>query len=168
MTEKFVDILRITGAVVSRQRVDRSNTNCLSASLVEVGATLGTGNPVFNAKRFGRVIGETESGTTPPSQLLSVVQRGAETLDMKVSGIIVNPSFLEYCEVAHEMESLIRRVTGVQQITQPHIRIMAKQSGGIWHTHAETDTGSIKRQQRIKDLENNGWGNAMVIEFQRK
>lgn len=166
MSERLLGIFRKKGAEFSRHCADRSNTSCLSASLAEAGAELGTGRPVLNVKRFGREIGETERGTTPPFDLLGVVQRGSRKLGMKVDGVLVNPSFLEHCEVPEGMEDKIEQVTGKHTVQKPHVRILAKKAEGTWHTHAETDTDSSRR--RIEEMENDGWISAMVIRLRKR
>lgn len=168
MTEVFKNIFRNTGAMVSRRCADRSNTSCLAASLIGIGAELRVGNPVFNVKRFGRNIGETSEGMVLPSELLGVILRGADRLSMEVNEVVVNPSFLEHCHIPSGMEQVIRHATGTQQVARPHLRVMAKRVDHEWYTHAEADTGSPNSQRRIDELEKDGWISPMVVDFRRK
>lgn len=177
----MINIVERTKTIIHRDRLDdirttadEKNIFCFFASLYEI-ASLAKGTQLMpprienvwveHVQRFP----EFDQGTVPISLVLDVMSKYCLEIGLNIKRVLVNPSLLDKVIVPFSLKEKIITVTGTQQISALHVRIMAQQDNmGTWHTHAETDAGDEKSKARFETLNKIGWKiTGMIIEFEK-
>ena len=164
--EKF---LRDVAIIATRTQADRTNRSCLTASLAEAAITIGT-RRIVQLNKLNQSMGVGKDGNTLITKLFEHLQNGAETLDLEVTRVIANPSFLNHCDNYKNQSIIVTEATGTVTLPPPHIRILSNEyKSGVFSFHAEWDDGSKRSIKRIKQLESKGFNiTAAAILLRRK
>lgn len=122
---------------------------------------------VSDYRRLGFISNLT--GGLTPKTLLQNTDRYSRELGLNMVGVIANPSFLDKLDIPQHMEGTVKTATGIHDIRAPFMQIMLwrENEDDTWSAHAEMNDGSERIERRLKQLADEGWHTAAVIQFEQ-
>lgn len=110
MVEIKKGLIRSVNNIVSlsaRIQADQKESLCFPASLVEVAAIKIDDRVIPCSSEVSTQIGLNGSGKVPVRELLTTINRGSNVLGIPIKRVLVNPSFLDKCEVPEELKAVL-------------------------------------------------------------